>query len=295
MEFAKKFNFGRSSAIGSFLEPAKTSANLIAQTILGAPFSWRWNRQVIGFVTVAGQQDYYIFNWTASTPVQKTWMTIDSNGNSQTVTVAGTVGTVPPTWNTATQGTTTDGSVTWTNLGPINTTVSQTYSFSWLETQSIQIINPNTNQPTWKEIESKICLGLDSGQARPGFVSAQTDDGSGNISFRMMPCPDQAYPVALTMQSKPPVFSKISQTWAPIPDEYSHIYNWGFLSLMLLFADDVRSTFATQKFIGSLLATNHGLTETEINVFLNNWQSTVGQMMMAPQKAQQAMQARGQS
>ena len=49
MEFAKKLNFLRPSAIGNFLEPAKTSANLVMQTMLAPPFVWRWNRDVSVF------------------------------------------------------------------------------------------------------------------------------------------------------------------------------------------------------------------------------------------------------
>jgi len=42
----------------------------------------------------------------------------DANSNLQKATTAGTSGAVKPTWNTTVGGTTTDGTVTWTNLGP---------------------------------------------------------------------------------------------------------------------------------------------------------------------------------
>src|ERR1700679_837194 len=117
MEWAKKFNFNRSSAIGNFGEPALTSANLIAQTMLGAPFFWRWNRTIIGFITTAGQQDYTVFNYLPSTAVKLGWFTIDDAGNCQKCTTAGTTGSSVPTWNHTLNATTTDGSVTWTNMG----------------------------------------------------------------------------------------------------------------------------------------------------------------------------------
>jgi hypothetical protein len=62
IEWTKKLNFGRRSAIGNFLEPAMTSANTVMQTMLGAPFAWRWNRVVTGFITTPGQQDYTLLS-----------------------------------------------------------------------------------------------------------------------------------------------------------------------------------------------------------------------------------------
>src|SRR5271166_3622044 len=49
MEWAKRFCFNRPLGIGNFLEPAKTSANLVMQTILGPPFKWWWNNEELTF------------------------------------------------------------------------------------------------------------------------------------------------------------------------------------------------------------------------------------------------------
>lgn len=291
MEWAKKFNFDRSSAIGNFLEPAITSANTILSTIVGAPFSWRWNRVMTGFITTAGQQDYTIFNYLPSTAVKLGWYVVDNAGNCQKCTTAGTTGTTV-TWNHS--GTTTDGSVVWTFVGALgNTEVSSSYTLSWIETSSVNDQSGN-NPPGWKEMESKISLALDGKQARPNYVSAQIDDGLGNITFRLMPTPSQAYPVVLTLQQKPPLFTKLRQTWAPIPNEYMHIVNWGFLSLMWLFADDPRFQMANSKFVAGLLAANTGLDETQRSIFLNNWFAITGQPQANGINLTQATQARGQ-
>lgn len=293
MEWAKKLNFGRRSALGGNLEPAVTSADITMQTILGAPFAWRWNRVVTGFVTTAGQQDYTLVNWQPSLVVQIGWLTVDDAGNSQKVTTAGTTSSTPPTWN-HTKGTTTSensGTVVWTNLGPIGVPVSQTFSLGWIETSSVQ--DTDGQAPKWFEMTSEICLANDSAQDRPRFLAAQGDDGNGGITFRVMPVPDASYPVAITLQQKPPVFTSVNQTWAPIPDEYARLYNWGFLSLMWLFADDPRFGAANQKFVGQLLSTSEGLTDTQRNIYLQGWQQITGQSITNNDKVSQGTQARG--
>lgn len=288
IEWSKRLNFNRRSALGNFMEPALTSANTVLQTVVGAPFAWRWNRVVTGFIATAGQQDYTLISWNTVTPVKLGWLLVDANGNSQSVTTAGTTGSVIPTFSNTKGAPTFDGSAVWTNIGSIGASVSSTYSLAWIETSSVMDLN-NTK---WYEMESKICLGQDSSPARPRNVAAQGDDGLGNITFRLMPVPDQAYPVTLTLQKRPPLFTGVNQSWAPIPDEYSHIYNWGFLALMWLFSDDPRFSVANQKFVTQLLGANQGLTQTQINIFLSRWQEVTGQPMSNQVAMQQGYQSR---
>lgn len=291
IEWSKKLNFGRRSAIGNFLEPALTSANTVMQTIIGPPFAWRWNRVVTGFITKAGQQDYTLVNWTAGMTVSAGWLTVDDAGNSQIVTTAGVTAGVAPTWNHTTGGTTNDGNAVWENLGPIGVTTSQTYSLGSIESASVQ--DTVSGVTKWYEITNQLTLALDSAPGRPRFISAQADDGAGNITFRLTMVPDKAYPVSITMQKKPTVFTSVNQAWAPIPDEYARIYNWGYLSLMWLFSDDPRYGVANQKFVSQLLSTSEGLSETQRNIFLQGWQQQTGQPIYDTDRMQQGIQARG--
>lgn len=56
-------------------------------------------------------------SWTAAKAFALNAKIGDSNSNLQKATTAGTSGATQPTWNTTVGGTTTDGTVTWTNLG----------------------------------------------------------------------------------------------------------------------------------------------------------------------------------
>ena len=299
-EWANRFVFRRPLALDNSLEPAISSANTILQTIVGPPFAWPWNRAVTGFVCNPGQQDYTIFNWQATTPITLGYVLVDSNGFSQQVTIAGTTGSSLPSFNATVGMTTIDGGVTWTNKGSVGTTYFSTgYAFNWIETASVQDTNPTTNLPEWKEMYPKINLALESAKTLPKHISAQYEDVNGNITFRLMPAPVQAYPVSITMQQKPPVFSATSslglnQTWSPIPDSYSRLYNWGYLTLMLMYADDARFQWASQKFVANLLSSSQGLTDTERNIVLNNWQQITGAPVSNANKLQQGFQGKVQ-
>jgi hypothetical protein len=73
-----------------------------------------------------------IGNWAALTSYNGRQAIADSNGNiqqaggsRQAVGAGGTSGSHPPTWNVTTGGTTSDGTVTWTNMGATNHNVGE--------------------------------------------------------------------------------------------------------------------------------------------------------------------------
>lgn len=284
--WSKSFLANLDFTVNPHNEPAVSSANTIRQTILGAPFEWRWNRANTGFYTVKGTQDYVLKSWIANTQYNLNDFIVDTNGNSQKVTTAGISGSSAPSWNSSTSGTTTDNAITWTNMGAIYNG-SSSVSLGWVDTASVQ-------DPTkgWMEIPVKNNLGLDANQSRPLNISAQLEDANGNYTFRLIPCPDAVYPINISVQQKAPLFVSTSQTWSPIPDELSFVYNWGFLALMYLYYEDNRFVLANTKFVASLLSLQDGLTETQRNIFLNNWASITGQPMYNMMKQQQGTQVR---
>lgn len=291
MEWAKQFVYNRILSLGNFKEPLITSVNNIKQTILGRPFRWQFNRVVTGFVATAGVQDYTLGNWAANTAFALAFRVIDTNGNSQRVTTAGTSGGSAPSWNPTAAGTTTDGTVVWTNDGSIPNS-SSSFTYGWIENASVKDISLTPSK--WFQISSKVDLALDSSSARPQNISAELDTGNGNIVFRVMPVPAAAYPIAITLQQKASLVSSLNGTWAPIPDEFGYIYQIGLLSYVYEFADDTRWVSARQRFIASLLGAAEGLSETEKNIFLQGmWQPITGQPVWSQIQLQQGNQGRG--
>ena len=309
MEWARRFNFNRPSGIGNFLEPAKTSANLIMQTILGPPFKWWWNNEELTFtcnpnplsvgptgnVSVTGG----IVTITASLPqlgvntvalfsgfTQALLQPLNGQAfvvltNTGTV-ITGQINTPNIVATAATGGLITAGSVQDYTL-PLP-------EFSHIQTASVLDIS-RAPASKWIALIVKSNLELESNAARPVFIEPHLQDAAGNVTFRMLPAPDKPYPVVLHIQKSAPLITSLNQPWAPIPDFMEYVYNWGFLSLMFMFSDDPRAPMASQKFVTHLLGRSSGLTAIERNIFINNWQDLTELEKMA---MQQGVQARGQ-
>lgn len=147
--------------------------------------------------------------------------------------------------------------------------------------------------------ESKHVVGIvpfEAIQGRPDEqVAAQIDDNAGNIQFNVGPAPDSsAYTLTLLYQKKPTLFTALANTWAPIPDELSYIYQYGFLGMALAFNKDPRSQIYDARFIAHLLGCQGGLSEMEKNIFLGNWLTTGLELGTANRRAQLGVEGRAQ-
>lgn len=183
---------------------------------------------------------------------------------------------------------------------PTDYPVASLSSFGWIENATVQDISANARVPNqWKRMDVVEGIEIASETGLPHTIAPEYDSGSGTITFRLMPSPDQAYPVSMDIQKKPVLFPQsagaLSQTWGNgvIPDEYSHLYTWGFEALSLLMADDPRFGAVNQKFVSALLSTHQGLNDNQKNMFLATWQAVTGAPIVLAEKLQQGIQARG--
>lgn len=126
-----------------------------------------------------------------------------------------------------------------------------------------------------KQIEVRTRLANAAGAGAetgvPQRVAAQLDDNAGNITFRLLPQPDATYTINLIYQKKAPIFAALATTWAPLPDEFSYIYNQGFLAFMLLYWDNPRWAVVLPRFLNSLVGASEGLDETQKAIFLEGF------------------------
>lgn len=142
------------------------------------------------------------------------------------------------------------------------------------------------------ELAVKQMLTIDTSQSRPQWCAPFLDDGTGNITFRLTPSPDQSYDIVLPYQRRAPLLMSMANTWAPVPDDKNYICQWGFLALMSLVGNDARFNEYNSKFVMSLLAAQGGLTDMERNIFLANWTRVLSQLQGAQAGTQERYRAR---
>jgi hypothetical protein len=145
-----------------------------------------------------------------------------------------------------------------------------------------------------KEIEVRLGLAAESAVKRPSSVSAQLMETDGDVTFRLNTIPDQLYTLDGIYQKAPVLMSSMANTWSPIPDHLSYIYDWGFLSFVSLLTKDARFPIFGSRFTSHLLGAQEGLTALQRNIFLGNFLEVMTQTGRAQMTTQQGVQARGQ-
>lgn len=159
--------------------------------------------------------------------------------------------------------------------------------FGFLERASVTDGNGNV-----AEIKIRLALAEENHIQRPASVAVQLQDDSGNVLVRMNAIPDQEYTLKGTYQIAPILMSSLANTWAPIPDYLSYVYDWGFLSTVAMLTKDARFPIFVQRFMSHLLGAQGGLTSLQRNIFLGNWLEVMAAAQESQQTTQQSIVAR---
>ena len=294
--WASAYGLGR--VLNAYLnnEPTITSANLILSTILAPPFIWNWNRATFSFLTSLNVQDYVKSINTfgniekASYIPAATVTNVAGSGTVATITAAnnflvGNVVTITGLTNTAFNVTNviiTSASVTQFTFASATSLASTADSGTAISGQQSEITN----------IVNVLGAGAELGS--PNSLAPQVDDNAGNITFRILPVPDNVYQVTIIYQkSIPGLITTTASTWAPIPDKYAYVYEWGFLALMAAYLQDPKWQTYNQKFVSALLGIAEGITEDQKNIFQKAWLNSMTEAQTTGMQAQQGTQARG--
>ena len=141
-------------------------------------------------------------------------------------------------------------------------------NWGWLEKAYGYLV---TNTPPTFEIEVSQVLSKESNPNRPQKIAPLLDDGNGNITFRLLPAPDQAYAITLEYQKSAILATTLGGSlWAPIPDRYAFIYEQGMLALLQGIYSAQLYMMNMEIFFRQLVGAAEGLTETEKAIFLED-------------------------
>lgn len=228
-------------------------------------------------------------NWTAPFVVQRPTSGINGVANEPALTSANKIiaamVAAPLRWNwnraqILSAFTTTPGTSDYTLSIP---------NYGYLEKASLFL---STRTPSTFEIEVFPVLAVGSKQNEPAKISAVIDDGAGNITFRLLPVPDNAYTATLTYQKSATLLTALSQVWAPIPDKYAYIYETAMVAHMQGMYNLQAYFTGMELFFRMLVAAAEGMTESEKSMFLEDMLRDVQARAVASLSPQYGKQAR---
>jgi|SRR5579859_1629826 len=208
-------------------------------------------------------------NWVAAFIVQRPTTGVNNIANEPGLTTAAkiiqTITAAPFkwAWNRA------EASLTCT--APANNVGVTDYQknladFGFLEKATIS--GGGLNGPV--EIEVYQILAQDVNPDQVQKIAPILDDSGGNITFRLMPAPLQAYTVTLTYQKAPQLPAGVNDFWTPIPDKYAFLYEQAMLAHLQGMYSPQLYLANMELFFRQLVGAAEGLSETEKNIFLED-------------------------
>jgi hypothetical protein len=287
---------------GTGFEPAASIASMIQNSILNPPLTWSWNRiEDSSQTTQVGKQDY-LYNLSNFGFMEKISLT-DQEGKIWELkdiynTEALSKSVVQQRPSAAVILNYSHGaSFTLRFLGVPNQvyTINLTYQglaiqFSSFQTTAVANTADGNTIYTGVFIPSSFVPGEQAYFA--GFTNAVN-----NGLFTIISSTSTLLTVAnsagiLEVPAIPA--SSVNVSWAPIPDQYSDVYNNLFLSEAFQTASEPEEAARyRQRGVAALLAKSEGLTQVQYNAFLSQWLTREDVIAASALRVQQAGQARG--
>jgi hypothetical protein len=187
------------------------------------------------------------------------------------------------------------------NRGQFSAELDETQS-SWDQDLSVNVPDYGYMEKIWltapdgrvTEITNIVSsLADESAIKRPSSAAVNFEDTTGELTIRMNTIPDVAYAIAGFYQRGPILMTSLANSWAPIPDRLSYIYDWGFMAYVAMLTKDARTAMFMGKFASHLLGAQDGISATQRNIFLGNFLPLVTEQSREMMSTQQGTQARG--
>ena len=303
--FAQPFVQYQPVTAGYGLEPSTSICTMIRNSLLSAPMTWSFNRDELTFSTIVGQQDYaQEISGNDFSFIEKVTLT-DDQGNihelkdsfNNTALAVSTFQQRPSAC--AAQQVYYTGSnqyVKFRFLGVPDQVYTVTITYQKLQplfgpfaiTAAGAASGGNT---TYTGTFDPYSLPAGAPVVVTGFGTGYTVN---NGNFSVVSCSATSLVLnngAGTAMSGQFAFA-VNISWSPIPDQFSDIYNYLYLSEIFTLADDARAAQFRQRGIAAFLAKATGLTEMQRNVFIQQWQARNVERQSSAQLIQSGNQAR---
>lgn len=285
---------------GTNFEPAVSIASMIRNTMLSAPFSWAWNRKEDSSKqTQANVQDYsytltnfgYLEKASLIDSNNKIWeikdvyntSALSKGGDSQRPHAIAVIINTPGTGFT----------IRFMGIPDDVYTIVLTYQILSIQFASFAISSAATasgGNTVYTGVFDTNSFPVGSLASVAGFIAHTVNNGT----FKVV----AVTATTLTLANSGGLIETIAatavnQSWAPIPDNYSNIYNNLFLGEAFASTDDTRSQTYRQRGVAALLAKSEGLTDTQKNIFAQQWLAQGRESGSVALKLQQGIQAHG--
>lgn len=301
INFAQAFIEYSPLTAGLGLEPAITVASVIRNSILAPGNVWYWNRNEISFPTIVGQQDYtqsISANGNDFSFIEKATLTDD----------AGNIYEMKDVYNTSPLA------VSAFQQRPNAIAAQQVFFTSGTQNVKFRFLGVPD-----KIYTVTVTYQKRSAQFGPFFISSVAANGAYTGVFDSFSFPagvnatitgfqnagnngtfvvSSCTPTLLTVsngssaaETRQGFVSNLS--WDPIPDAYSDIYNNLFLSEALAVNDDARAQIYRQRGVAAFMAKATGLSETQKNIFAQQWLARDAERMSLLGRTQLANTGRG--
>lgn len=297
-------------AVGAGLEPAISIASMIRNSMMTAPMAWHWNRVEDSSKSTQISVQDYVYNITNLGYIELVTL-IDSSGkafqmkdvyNYDAIAPVGS-NAVPQRPQAAALVTNTIGTgfkLRFMGLPDAVYQIIVTYQpappqFGAFTVTSVLAASGGNTVYNGISFPS-LSFPIGSDVTVIGANNAQNNTVPNSGLFQVV----SATPTQLTLNNPNGVAETSSnilvanQDWSPIPDSYSDIYNNLFLGEAMAVVDDNKSQIYRHRGVSAFLAKSEGLSDTQKNVFAQQWLAQGRESTTVAFKLQQAAAARGE-
>jgi hypothetical protein len=284
-------------------DPAVSVGTFIRNTITSAPFVWDWNRAVDSSITTTANGQDYTLSTTNFGFLEKATLT-DSQGNiyeikdifnnlplSLDATALGS-GARPTAISVLTRA---SGTVTFRLLPAADQVYTLTLIYQKASGEMgpffiTAAANASAGNTAYAGAFDPDSFLTGATANITGFVANVVNNGS----FTVVSCSTSSLVLANAGGIAETISAYASNyTWSPIPDSFRNIYDMLFLGEAMAVADDARAQIYRQRGMAALLSKAEGLTETQKNIFMQQWLARGVERTGVASMAQMGNQARG--